>query len=125
MTSEKRTHPRFLPDGLIASIAVKLTPPDKEIVVEGKIIDMSYTGIKIQLNTPLPSNISTGEIRIMMIMPQSGLPISIHGIIRHCSEQGEYGLNFSGKHAEHHIDNLMFECIKLARQSVQQQSEET
>ncbi len=72
---------------------------------------MSYTGIKIQLNTPFPANISTSEIRILIIMPQSGLPISIHGIIRHCSKHNEYGLQFSNA-TDSHLDNLMFECIK-------------
>jgi len=113
MISEKRTHPRFIPDGVAASIVVKPESSDnQEIVLEGEIIDTSYTGIKIKLNPPLPSTINIGEIRIMIIMPQSGLPISIHGIIRHCSEQDEYGLQFVRTNTEHHLGNLMFECIK-------------
>ena len=112
MESEKRSHPRFMPEGLIANITIDLPPPDGEITIEGEVIDMSYTGIKIKLNTPFPADLDYGEIRILLTMPQSGIPVSIHGIIKHCSDQCEYGLQFTDKH---NVDNLVFECIKLAK----------
>lgn len=119
MDLEKRICPRFLPDDLIANITVKPPLPDEEIIVEGKIIDMSYTGIKIKLNTPFPANIDCGEIRIEMTLPQSSISVSIHGVIKHRSNECEYGLQFADKHGEHDVDNLMFECIKLSGKSVQ------
>jgi len=120
MTSffEHRTHPRFVADNIMAKIAVKPPPPNKEFIVDGKLIDMSYTGIKIKLKYPLPSYINYSEIKIVIIMPKSGIPISIQGIIRYCNEQNEYGLQFSDQADEQTVDKLVFECIKRKRKSI-------
>lgn len=118
MEPEKRKYPRFQPQGLLASI--KIDPPaEKEIVLEGEVVDMSYNGIKIRLNKPLHVDIDHGEIKIEITMPQSGIPISIHGLIKHIREQYECGLQFAANHSEHCVDKLMFECIKLADHTVQ------
>ena len=119
MDTEKRIHPRFLPKGLLANITIEPPAPEEEIVVEGEIVNMSYNGIKIRLSKPLQSEIDHCEIKIAIIMPQSGIPISIHGIIKHIKQQCEYGLQFADGHTEQSIDHLMFECIKLADQSIQ------
>jgi len=119
MFFEQRTQPRFVADNLTAHITVKPPSADKKITVNGKLIDMSYTGIKIRLNTPLPDILDYGEIKIVIMLPQSGIPISIQGIIRHDNEKNEYGVQFSDQHKQQTVDRLMFECIKQARQSVQ------
>ena len=119
MDTDNRRHPRFSPYGLVANITIAPPPPAEEITLEGTIIDMSYTGIKIKLNTPISDDMSESEILIKLIMPESGVPVSIHGIIKHLNAESEYGLQYSEKHPEHEVDNLMFECIKVADGHIQ------
>jgi len=119
MDNENRNHPRFRPNGLNANISIDPPPPDEEIVLEGKIVDMSYTGIKIKLTKPIDNNLPTSEIKINLTMPESGVPVSIHGIIKHINEKDECGLEYSKKHQEQDVDDLMFECIKVANDHTQ------
>lgn len=119
MEIEKRTHPRFKPQGLQASITIDPPAADAKVVLAGEIVDMSYNGIKIRLDKPLLIDIDHGEIKIEITMPQSGIPVSIHGLIKHVREQYECGLQFTRNHSEQGVDELMFECIKLANQPVQ------
>lgn len=119
MDPEKRHHPRFFPQGLYANIAIKPGLSHEEIDLSGEIIDMSYSGIKIRLNEPLQIDLNNAEVRISLVLPQSNLPVSINGIIKHIIENKDFGVKFSASHAEHSIDNLMFECIKLSSQSAQ------
>ena len=119
MDSENRKHPRFSPNGLAANITIDPPPPDEEIIVDGTIIDMSYTGIKIKLNTPINGDVPVSEIRINLTMPESGVPVTIHGIIKHLNGESECGMEYSMNHPEHKVDDLMFECIKIAEDHIQ------
>lgn len=119
MDTDKRKHPRFSPNGLEANINIDLPPPGGEINLEGTVIDMSYTGVKIKLNHPFNTNISESQILINLTLPESGVPVSIRGVIKHISPEAEYGLQYSEMHSEQNVDDLMFECIKLAASHLQ------
>lgn len=119
MEHEKRRHSRFNPKGLVANITIIPPPPLEEMLIAGTIVDMSYTGIKIKLENPVEKNISGSEIKIIFTMPDSGIPVAIHGMIRHLNNDFELGLQYSKDHPEHKIDGLMFECIKSSAQHVQ------
>jgi len=112
MEKDQRIHPRFCPNDLLAKITIAPEPPQKKINFEGTVVDMSYTGIKIKLNTPINTDITEAEIIIKLTMPESGIPVSITGNIKHLNNESEYGLQYSEKCSEQDIDNLMFECIK-------------
>ncbi len=114
MDTDKRRHPRFSPNGLTANITILPPPPDQKIILKGTIVDMSYTGIKIKLNTAIKNKLPESEITITLTMPESGVPITIRGIIKHINTDSECGLQYSEKHSEHEMDDLMFECIKIA-----------
>lgn len=119
MDTDNRRHPRFSPNGLIANITIDPPPPADEIILEGIVVDMSYTGIRIKLNTPISDDMPVSEIMIKLTLPESGVPVSIHGIIKHLNAEAECGLQYSEKHPEHEIDDLMFECIKVADGHIQ------
>lgn len=119
MNIEKRRHPRFSPNGLNASISIFPFKSEKEIMLVGTIIDMSYTGIKIKLNTSVNQDLSESEIKINFKIPKSGIPVSIHGIIKHLNNESECGFQYSEQHPEQEIDDLMFECIKLTDDHIQ------
>jgi len=119
MDSDNRKHPRFSPNGLVANITIDPPPPDEEITVEGTIVDMSYTGIKIKLNTPINGDVPVSEIQINLTMPESGVPVTIHGMIKHLNDKSECGMEYSENHPEHTVDDLMFECIKIANNDTQ------
>ncbi len=114
MEAEKRTRIRFNPEGLVAHIIIEPPPPDAEIVFDGLVVDMSYSGIKIKLNQPLSQDIEEGELRITLILPESGVPVSIHGMIKHIQEKQQCGLQYTDQHNEKELDSLMFECVKYA-----------
>ena len=114
MDTDKRKHLRFNPQGLSANITIEPPLPDDEIILQGTVVDMSYSGIKIKLSAAMPENIPESNIRIDMKMPESGIPITIRGSIKHWNEQSECGLHYSVDHPENEVDDLMFECIKCA-----------
>ncbi len=119
MEYEKRRHPRFNPKGLVANITITPPPPSEKIIFHGRIVDMSYTGIKIKLDSSMTKDLSGSEIKIKFTIPQSGVPVSIQGKIKHIKNNFELGLQYSELYQEHKIDDLMFECIKIADQPVQ------
>jgi len=111
--TDKRKHRRFYPDNFLASITLILeSSPKKKIKIEGTVVDMSYTGIKIKLDSPIDEDIQEAEIHINLMMPESGVPITIKGTIKHLQNKSEYGLQYSEKDLGLDIDHLMFECIK-------------
>ncbi len=112
MKPDKRSHPRFHPEGLVATIRITLESPDKVISLRGDIIDLSCTGIKIRLDRPLMSDIDNSEIKILIRMPHSGVEASIHGRLRHCSDHGLCGLQFTAGHENDDMTQLMLNCIK-------------
>lgn len=120
MEVEKRSHQRFNPEGLSAHIIIDPPPPDEEIVIDGHVIDMSYSGIKIRLTQPLCHEVEEAELRIFIVLPESGVPISIHGMIKHIQNGHECGLQYAEKHTEEDLDSLMFECVRYAPHSQQE-----
>ncbi|MFK5950634.1 MAG: PilZ domain-containing protein [Methylococcales bacterium] len=123
MLSDNRKHPRFYPNGLAASINIVPPPPDDKITIDGTVINISYTGIKIKLNTPLNTNVAESTLLINLTLPESGVPITIRGVIKHLTDASECGLQYIGNEFEDEVDDLMFECIKISDNSVQENLE--
>lgn len=122
LEAEQRVFPRFQPKGVLANISVELPPPSGErLTVEGEVLDLSYNGVKIRLLKPLKKDINHCAIKIEIIMPRTSVPICIHGILKHIKQQCEYGLQFTDvdPDADIDVDELMFECIKLANRPLQ------
>jgi len=113
MNLDHRKHPRFCPDGLIAQITIVPPPPENQIKLEGRVLDMSYSGIKIKLDKALGRSFPVSDILISLVMPSSGVPVSIRGMIKHTDKQSECGLQYTDQFSENSIDDLMFECIKV------------
>jgi hypothetical protein len=112
MTIDKRKHARIKPDDLSAVITISPPAPDNQITLKGLVLDMSASGIKIKLFSAMPANIPKSKIKIDMVMPKSGLPITIKGIIKRLDNQSECGIKYHQEHPDKTLDNLMFECIK-------------
>lgn len=120
MDKENRNHPRFHPKGLTAKISIEPPPPKEKITLEGTILNISYTGIKIKLDSPFNEDIEKSIILINLTLPESGVPITIRGTIKHLNNNAEeFGLQYSESHTENEVDNLMFECIKIADNDTQ------
>lgn len=114
MEADNRSHKRFNPEGLAAHIIIDPPPPAEEIVIDGLVVDMSYSGIKIKLKHPLEEGVEEAELRISIVLPESGVLVSIHGMIKHVQDRHECGLQYADKHTEDELDSLMFECVKYA-----------
>ena len=114
MEADKRSHKRFSPEGLTAHIIIEPPPPDEEIIFDGVVVDMSYRGIKIKLNQPMEHGVEEGELKISIVLPESGVPVSIRGMIKHIQEKQECGVQYVDKHTEEELDGMMFECVKYA-----------
>lgn len=110
---ENRDRKRFNPEGLTAHIIIDPTQ-GSEIVIEGHVVDMSYGGIKIKLKEPFSHMVEEAELRISLVLPESGVPVYIHGMIKHVVDQEQCGLQYADKHTENEMDDLMFECVKFA-----------
>lgn len=113
MYLENRDRKRFNPEGLAAHIIID-PPLGGVIVIDGQVVDMSYSGIKIRLKEPFAHVVEEAELRISLVLPESGVPVSIHGTIKHVVNREECGLQFAERHTEIELDDLMFECVKLA-----------
>ncbi|WP_428355026.1 PilZ domain-containing protein [Methyloprofundus sp.] len=109
MHSEKRRHPRVEPNDLSAQILIS-RPPDEELTMDGVVVDLSYSGIKIKLNSPLVAKVKD-KITITLKLPKTGIPIRIHGVIIHCHTESECGVHFIDPLAKKDMDGLMFECV--------------
>jgi c-di-GMP-binding flagellar brake protein YcgR len=110
--AERRKYPRFNPQGLKANIM--LESPNDPTHLEGEVVDISYTGIKIKLNTPAADNLD-GKIKIRLYLPESGIPFSISGILKHKINSTELGLHYVESPGVKALDGFMFECIKLSK----------
>ncbi len=112
--TDNRAHPRFNPNGLPVSISFDPPPPDEKFRVDGMVLNMSYTGIKIKLNSPLNIDIPECTLLINLSLPGSGVPVTIKGVIKHLSNDSMFGIEYTEKNLENEVDDLMFECIKLS-----------
>ena len=116
MLQENRFRKRFHPEGLAARIIIN-PALEGEIIIEGQVLDMSYGGIKIKLKEPFVHAVEEAELSISLVLPESGVPVSIRGRIKHIVNREEYGLKYCERHTEFELDDLMFECVKLAPQA--------
>ncbi len=114
MKSEKRNHQRIKPIGLQAGLTINAE--SQEITLDADILDISYSGIRVKLRKPIATDL-TGNIRINMLLPESHVPFSVHGILKHQSPDAECGLHYVD-HVDGSIDDLMFECIELDETTV-------
>lgn len=112
MTVENRRYSRFNPKGLKAQITLLDKATNHEIRLDGEVADMSYSGIRIKLDSVLPNNLPDSHIKIEVTMPVSGNKVLIKGEIRHTSANAEYGVDYGGQYAENEVDEFMFECVK-------------
>ncbi len=113
MFVENRSRKRFNPDGLVAHIVID-PETGSEIVFDGHVIDMSYSGIKIKLKEPISRLVEQAELNITLQLPESGVTVSIRGKIKHIPSPGQYGLQYTDHCDESDLDDLMFECVKYA-----------
>ena len=112
MSIENRKHERFKPQGLDAIITIYPPAPKEEIYLQGTVVDMSYSGIRVKLCSAMPTDIPESKILINFTMPKSGLPIKIKGIIRHIDAESECGVKYAQQYPKDEVDELMLECIK-------------
>lgn len=108
--AERRQSPRINPNGLKASIY--LEPSHDPAYMEGEVVDISYTGIKIRLNTPTANGMD-GKIKIQIFLPDSGIPLSITGVLKHKNAENEIGMHYLHGPNVYEMDRFMFECTKL------------
>lgn len=108
---ERRQHPRISPAGLKAT--VKLGTEDEPIILQAEVIDISYDGIKIKLEPQAANNLE-GKIGIELYLPDSAIPVSFRGILKHINQAGELGMRYIDCPVVESLDSLMFECNKLA-----------
>ncbi|MGK0268722.1 MAG: hypothetical protein ACI8Y3_001339 [Paraglaciecola sp.] len=109
---DKRKHIRFEFKGILANITLYPASSQETILLQGVVVDMSYSGIKIKLFSAIPANIGESKMEIHLTLPKSSLPIAIKGMIRYVNPQSEMGFKFAGDHAKQEIDDLLFECVK-------------
>ncbi len=114
MSSDNRRHVRYNPKGLKATIIIYQPLVNENIHLQGDVINMSNSGIKIKLLSAMPTDICESKIIIAVTMPKSGIPITIKGSIRHFNEEAEYGMRYLEDQNEHAVDDFMFECIKTS-----------
>lgn len=112
MEAERRQSPRFNPEGLKANIT--LESAQDTINLEGEVVDISHTGVKLKLKEPMPVSIDR-KIRIDLLLPGSGIPFSISGILKHQLNATELGLHYVDYPVVEALDSFMFECIKLVK----------
>jgi hypothetical protein len=111
--AERRESPRFNPHGLKANIV--LDSPNDPTNLEGEVIDISHTGVKIMLKSAMPVSFDR-KIRIEFLLPESGIPFSISGILKHHQiNPTELGLHYVDCPVVEALDSFMFECIKLSK----------
>jgi len=113
VNADNRKHTRFELAGLAADIILSSESLDQKVALEGTVINLSYTGIKIRLSSPINEDMENSEILIKLTMPESGIPIAIHGVLKHINSNSELGLQFLSKE-DQEMDSLMFECVKIA-----------
>lgn len=112
LETERRQHPRYSPAGLKA--VIKLGPEDAHTTMQGEVVDISYDGMKIRLETDATNRLE-GKISIELFLPDSDIPLFFNGILKHINHAGELGLRYVDCPVVEALDSFMFECIKLAK----------
>lgn len=109
MQLEQRAYPRIEPKDFPVDISITRLP-DKKLSMSGVVVDLSYTGIKIKLNSPLLVEIND-QITINLKLPKSGIPIRIKGLVKHNLSELECGIHFINQPPQKEMDDLMLECV--------------
>jgi PilZ domain len=109
---ERRQSPRHNPVGIRATISLDSTAHPMSL--EGEVVDISQSGLKIRLDTPCAADLS-GKIKIQLTLPNSGIPLTISGVLKHKSPANELGLQYVDNEKAVEMDNFMIEVIKLAK----------
>jgi len=115
MKSERRSHHRVKPSNIQADISHHHASTH-EINLAAEIINISRSGIRIKLSRPLDPTIHD-HLRITMVLPESGAPFTVHGMLKHQHSDSEYGVHFTD-HVTGSIDDILFECIELNDQTL-------
>ncbi len=110
--AERRYSPRFNPKGIKASINLESQEPSS---MTGEVLDISYTGIKIRLHTPIRNSLNGKKIRIELVLPESGIPLTISGILKHQDETTDLGIEYVENSNVVDMDKFMLECFKLVK----------
>lgn len=109
---EKRRYPRYKTTKLKALIILSPTADDVELQIEGEVLDMSMSGLKIKLHAPLPVDLGEARIKILLSSAHSKVPMQISGMIRYQSLSTQYGLQFAADNAPQAINDFLFECAR-------------
>lgn len=109
--SEKRAYPRFRPEDLTAQLIVGNDPKNRHRL-SGKVLDIGFNGVKIQLTSPFPDIEHKERITIEVKLPITGIPITINGCIRYVSESTQFGLFCGNDTPREVMDKLLFECFR-------------
>jgi hypothetical protein len=112
MNTDKRQHPRLSLKGVHANITISNALSEDSIHLEGDMVDMSYSGIRIKLLSEMPQNLPASNVKIVLTLPNSDISCTIKGAIRHISNNAEVGMHYRDYHKEDDVDAFMFECVK-------------
>ncbi len=110
MKPERRSYRRVKSKKIQADVS-STAQANQEMNLNGEILDISRTGLRIKLNQPLNSKIHD-KINITLVLPHSGTPFSVHGILINKHTETEYGIHYAS-HTHESIDDMLFECVKL------------
>lgn len=109
---EKRQHPRVKIQELHAEICVSAADPFQRCILQGSVLDMSNTGIKIKLLTAMPKIPAHSNISIVLTNVNLSTPLKIKGMLRHVSADNECGIAFSSQTSTLEVDEFVFECVR-------------
>ncbi len=110
MKPNRRSNQRIKPRNLRADVLPSAAKPHEKSV-DAHIIDISKSGIRIKVDSPMQCEIGD-YIKITMSLPDSGNPFTIHGKITRQPDHSELGIQYTG-FQDRSIDDMLFECIKL------------
>ena len=109
---EKRQHSRILVQDLHAEICVTESGTSQQSILQGSVVDMSNSGIKIKLLSPMPHTSPMSKISILLTNSNLSNPMTIKGMVRHISVNNECGVAFSNEVGNADIDEFLFECVR-------------
>ncbi len=115
MKTEKRLYTRVEPGHLSVKITLECPETGHPLTLTGKVLDISYRGIKVCLNHEQHKDLNRCKIKIKLVLPDSKIPITISGRLQHC-QNSRVGIEFIGPLPEQELDSLLFECVKDACQ---------
>ena len=109
---EKRQYPRYKTTKLKALVSLFISPHSAPVQIEGDVLDVSMTGVKIKLHSELPANLGEAKVKISLSSLHSKVPMQINGMIRYKSLTTQFGLQFAADNAPQDISDFLFECAR-------------